>query len=147
MPPDSSALRVVVDTNVLFSALAFPKDSPPLRVVELAQAGRLVLIASPFILAELETALRERASWDEERLLVLRKKLKTFLRLVEPTIRLHVIKRIEADNRILECAVAANADVLVTGNMKDIRPLGSFHGIDILTPREFLTIHFPSLRP
>ena len=143
MRPEGRVLRVVVDTNVLFSALAFPKDSPPLNMIELARAGTIDLIGSSFILAELENALRERASWEEERLLMLRKQVKTFLRLTEPTIRLNVIKRIEADNRILECAIEAKADVLVTGNMKDLRPLGSFQGVIILTPREFLATYFP----
>ena len=49
----------------------------------------------------------------------------------------------ESDNRILECALDAQADVLVTGDMRDIRPLNSFRGIEILTPREFLDKHFP----
>jgi len=56
-----------------------------------------------------------------------------------------VITRLEADNRILECAVDAHANVLITGNMKDIRPLGTFRGIEILTPREFLARYFPKL--
>ena len=40
----------------------------------------------------------------------------------------------QTDNRILECALEAVADVLVTGNLKHIRPLAFFEGIDILTP-------------
>lgn len=143
MSPEGRLLRVVVDTNVLFSSLAFPKESPPVKVLHLAQAGRIGMVVSPFIPEELETTLRARVSWDEERILMLRKQLKTFLVIVEPSTRVALIKRVEADNRILECALEANVDVLVTGNMKDIRPLGSFHGIDILTPREFLDTYFP----
>ena len=143
MRPEGRTLRVVADTNVLFSALAFPAGSPPSTVLSLAQAGTIELYVSPFILTELEHTLRGKASWDEEPLRDLTKQLKSFLCVVEPQIRLNVIKRIEADNRILECAVSANADVLVTGNMKDIRPLGSFQGIAILTPREFLNTYFP----
>ena len=44
---------------------------------------------------------------------------------------------------ILECAVEAKAQVLVTGNFKHIVPLKSFRGIAILTPREFLDKYFP----
>lgn len=39
----------------------------------------------------------------------------------------------------------AKADTIVTGNMKHIRPLGRFQGIEILTPREFLDRHFPGI--
>lgn len=142
MSPESK-LRVVVDTNVLFSALAFPKDSPPANVLELARSGAIEIVVSPFIVNELERNLRRGASWDEARLFVLMKRLKTVLSLVEPATRVNVIKRIEADNRILECALEAKADVLVTGNMKDLRPLGTFQGIAILTPREFLDRYVP----
>lgn len=136
-------LRVVVDTNVLFSALAFPSDSPPARVLELARSGIIDLVLSPFIVSELERNLRRMASWDEERWLALRRRLTRFVSLVEPSTRVHAIKRVEADNRILECALEANADVLVTGNLKDLRPIGFFRGIPILTPREFLNRYFP----
>lgn len=143
MPPEDKLLRVVVDTNVLFSALAFPAESPPARVFKLIVDGKLLAFSSPFIVDELENNLRTKAGWDDEQLRALRRRLKLIIRLVVPTSRLSVIKRIEADNRILECAVDAHANVLITGNLKDIRPLGAFQGIDILTPREFLTRYFP----
>lgn len=70
--------------------------------------------------------------------------LKDHARIVSPTEKISVIRGKDADNRILECAAAAKANVLVTGNFKPIRPLGSFRGIQILTPREFLDKHFPA---
>ena len=144
MPPEDKRLRVVVDTNVLFSALAFPAESPPAKVFKLIVDGKLLAFSSSFIVDELEKNLRTKAGWDDEQLRVLRRRLKLMIRLVVPTSRLSVIKRIEADNRILECAVDAHANVLITGNLKDIRPLGAFQGIDIMTPREFLTRYFPT---
>jgi predicted nucleic acid-binding protein len=51
---------------------------------------------------------------------------------------LDAIKRCGLDNRILECAPDVKADVLISGDMKDLRPLGVFQGASILTPREFL---------
>ena len=145
MPPEGKRLRVVVDTNVLFSALAFPADSPPSIVLQMILNGKLDAWMSPFIMEELERTLRERADWEDERLLALRKRCKGVFGWMVPTTHLHVIRRLEADNRILECAVDAQADVLVTGNMRDIRPLGAFRGIEILTPREFLRRHVPTL--
>ena len=62
---------------------------------------------------------------------------------VEPDCRVSLIQAKESDNRILECALEAKVDVIVTGNMKHIRPLGSIQGIAILTPREFLDKYFP----
>ncbi len=143
MPPGSRPPRIVADTNVLFSALAFPKDTPPAQVLALARQGQIRLVGSPFILSELEQALRATTGWDEDRLVRLRKQLNAFLSVVVPRRRIHVIQRVEADNRILECAAEAKVDALVTGNMKDLRPLGLFRGIPILTPREFLDRYFP----
>ena len=145
MPSGSKRLRVVVDTNVLFSALAFPTDSPPSQVLRLIVDGKVHAVCSPFILRELEQTLRTKARWDEERLRLLRRRLKPIMTMLVPTSKLSVIKRVEEDNRILECAVDAHADVLISGNMKDIRPLSTFQGIAILTPREFLAQYFPDL--
>lgn len=143
MNPGSKRLRIAVDTNVLFSAVAFAKDRPPLKVLELVRKGKIEAVISPFILEELRRNLIGKAGWEESRFLAFEKELKRHIFLITPKTRLSVIKRINADNRILECALDAEADVLVTGNMKDIRPIGNFQGIKILTPKEFLDCYFP----
>lgn len=142
MSPGNRLLRVVIDTNVLFSAAALPKDSPPTRIMDLARVGKIETFVSPFILHELERNLMRKARWDDERIGALRKKLRGFITMIEPTSHVEAIKSAEADNRILECAIDAKADALITGNMKDIRPLGNFRGIGIFTPREFLNKFF-----
>lgn len=135
-------LRVVLDTNVLFSALAF--RGPVAGIWELAEEQRFELFVSPFILEELGRNLLEKTSLGQERVGALLEGVALLATLVEPSGKVDLIKRNDADNRILECALAAEADVLVTGDLKDIRPLGSFQDIEILTPREFLDKHFPS---
>ena len=67
MPPEDEILRVVIDTNVLFSALAFPADSPPSKVFRLMVEGTVQAFSSPFIVDELEKNLRTKAGWDEGR--------------------------------------------------------------------------------
>jgi predicted nucleic acid-binding protein len=42
------------------------------------------------------------------------------------------------DEKVLECALAAEADIIVTGDKKHLLPLGSFQGIEIMTPSSFL---------
>ncbi len=138
-------MRVVLDTNVLFSAIGFSKESPPSQTLELAREGKYEAIVSPFILDELARNLRENLAWDEEALARLRRKFRTTFSIIHPKLRLHVIKRKDSDNRVLECAVAARAAVLVTGDLRDLRPLGHVHGVEILTPREFLQKYFPDL--
>ena len=129
-------MRVVADTNVLVSALLF--GGKPSRVVELAKDGLIELFVSPFILAEFEDKLRSKFGYSVRAAQEARVDIEVIARVVEPRIAIQAIKRKDSDNRILECAVEAKAQALVTGNMKDLRPLGSFQGIAILTPAEFL---------
>ena len=44
----------------------------------------------------------------------------------------------EADNRILECAVAGRVEIVVTGD-KGLLQLGTFEGIEIISQREYLS--------
>jgi len=57
-------------------------------------------------------------------------------RLVKPKMKLHVIDEDAEDNKILECALAAGAEIIVTGD-KHLLKLGKFKKTKILTPREF----------
>jgi predicted nucleic acid-binding protein len=50
----------------------------------------------------------------------------------------NAVKEDPDDNRILECALAAGADAVVSGNNRLLR-LTACEGIAILTPREFFS--------
>ena len=55
---------------------------------------------------------------------------------VEPKLKLHVINEDADDNKILECALAARADLIVSGD-KHLLELGKFKKTRIMTPRDF----------
>jgi putative PIN family toxin of toxin-antitoxin system len=55
---------------------------------------------------------------------------------VEPKVKLHVVDEDADDNKILECALAARADIIVSGDRHLLR-LGKFKKTRILAPREF----------
>jgi putative PIN family toxin of toxin-antitoxin system len=132
-------LWVVLDTNVLISILAFHGETTP--IWDLAERKQFSLFTSIFILSELErNLLKLGLNADQAALLI--GEVSGIASIVEPDVRVTIIKEDESDNRISECAIAAKADVVVTGNLKHIRPLTSFRCIDIVTPREFLDRHF-----
>ena len=134
--------RLVLDTNVLASALEF--RGAPLQVLELGRSRLIEIFESAFIMRELTRTLASRKfGWEAPEIAASLQELETFVTLVEPTVRVDVIQTKDSDNRVLECAVAARADALVTGNMRHLRPLGRFQDIEILTPREFLDAYFP----
>lgn len=137
-------MRVVLDTNVLVSALAF--GGVPKIILELGRNKTLDIFGSPFILDELRGVLAsKKVRWDGRKIKQSIEDLKSFLRLVDPKTTVDAIQAEEKDNRILECGVEAGAQVIVTGNMRHIRPLGSFQDIEILRPREFLDKYFPNI--
>ena len=143
MKEELKKLQVVCDTNVLLSMLGFPGgrlDALWAIIIE----NRVNLFTSPFILEELVKNLHVKARLEQKEIVATINLLKNHTKLVSPKEQIHVIQGKETDNRILECAVEAKVQVLVTGNFKHIRPLGFYQGIEILTPREFLDKYFPN---
>ena len=55
-----------------------------------------------------------------------------------PYRKVDIVKNDEADNRILECALEAQAHYLVSGDKRHLLPLKKFEGIRIVSPAEFL---------
>jgi putative PIN family toxin of toxin-antitoxin system len=144
MKAGTEKVRVVFDTNVLVSIFGFPGgrlDALWTIVLE----GSVTLALSEFILEEFSRNLASKAGLSSHEVAQAVDALRRRAEVVSPTQQLKVIRTPDADNRILECAVEAGAQVLVTGNFRHIRPLGKFQGIVILTPREFLDRYFPDL--
>lgn len=135
-------MRVVLDTNVLISALAFPGSKPD-QILDRIRRGEMALFVSPFILSELERVLREKFRFGNRAARARVSAIRSLARLVHPTEQLTVVTANDDDNRILECALAAQAEFLVTGDAQHLLPLASYRGTKIVTPSQFLDL----LRP
>ena len=110
-------IRVVLDTNVVVSALLKPEGLET-SVLLLALGGRLRLYVSEAVLAEYAgVLLRPSLKITPERVHKGLADIRRSSDLVQPTHTVSV-SRHEADNRFLECAEAARADFLVTGNKR-----------------------------
>jgi len=129
-------LKVVVDTNVLISALIFGGN--PDEVLKLARFGEVELYLSEFILQETTRVLRTKFHWSKEETGEAIDFLRTFSTIVTPQEILTVIRGDESDNRILECAQEAMADFLVTGDTRHLQPLKQYGNIKIVSPSAFL---------
>jgi uncharacterized protein len=103
----------------------------------MAQAGEVRIDISDAILDETIRVLREKFDWDGYRLNDARQRIGGFTNRVTPTQMLHVIKEDPPDNRILECAVEAGSDFIITWD-KDLLRVGEYRGITIMKPGEFL---------
>ena len=131
-------MKVVLDTNIIVSALNFPGNER--RVLDLARRGRYDLYLSPFILQEVSGVLVWKFRWEELRAMQAISMLRSLATVLEPQRRPSVIERNEADNRILECAVGASADYLVTGDRRHILPLEEHEGTKIVASVQLLSI-------
>ena len=130
-------MRVVLDTNVIVSGLNFPGNER--LVLELALRGRFELYVSTFILEEAAGVLGRKFDWDAERSSQALSMLGNAATVIYPRRLPEVIEGGHADNRILECAVEASADYLVTGDRRHLLPLGTHEGVRILNAPRFLS--------
>ncbi len=128
-------MRAVADTNVYISALNF--GGTPEEVLALGRTQAIQLCISPSILKEIEGVLLWKFKWSAKRVRQALAAILEFTELVHPKETIHVITADESDNRILECALEAKAEVLITGD-DHLQQLKTFRGISILSPREFL---------
>ena len=127
--------RVVADTNVLVSAIQF--GGKPKQLLDLAVDGHIDLAISEAILDETSRVLRDKFHRTAEELRETDKQLRVLGRIVTPAESVNVIDADPSDDRILECAVAADAEVIVSGD-KHLLSLGSFRGIPIQPVGDFL---------
>ena len=130
-----SVPRAVLDTNIFLSALMF--GGPPEVLVRAARAGRIQLVTSPQILAELAMILKKKFAWSGEDVVEAVIAVGRHADMVKPRQRLGVLDD-EPDNRILECAVEGKADYIVSGDHHLLR-LKRFGSIAILGASELLS--------
>jgi uncharacterized protein len=109
--------RVVLDTNIVVSALLKPGRLED-QVLRLGLDGAFKICTSPAILSEYVAVLpRPRLKLTEQEIRTTLEELRKISSLVHPSQTLVVCPH-EPDNRFLECADAASADFLVTGNTR-----------------------------
>ena len=129
-------MRVVLDTNILISALIFPGSAPE-AVYRLALEGRMDLVTSRPLLAELGRILTDKFGWDRGRAEEAVAQATRIGAVVEPTETIGVIQEDPADDRVLEAASEGGAEVIVSGDHHLLR-LGSWRGIRIRNASAFL---------
>ncbi len=128
-------MRVVFDTNVLVSALALPGGRGDEALRRITRGEDSLALSTP-IIDELLSVLARKFSYDREALARVAVFLSELGELVEPAESLEVLAD-EPDNRILECALAASAHVIVTGD-RAMLAYGEFRGIRIVSLGEYL---------
>ena len=128
-------MKVVFDTNIYISALALPGGQAE-QAIQASIEGRVQLFISKPIIHEVLDVLSRKFAHDAEALAHTAVFLSELATLVQPRKTLHVLDD-EPDNRILECAVTAQAQAIVTGD-RAMLALEHYKTFRIVTLRAFL---------
>lgn len=132
-------MKVVFDTNVYVSAFLI-SGSLAEDALFRVQRKHATLFASIPILTETARVFRTKFHQDEEDVTAALKLIGRASTIVKPSIRIMVLEDIP-DNRILECALEAAADLIVTGDRHLLR-LKTFQDVAIIRVTDFLRL-FP----
>lgn len=131
--------KTVLDTNVLVSALHFGGNPDLILRLSRGRTKRFDLFLSPFILNELARILTDKFYWSNLKIEKATQLLVKWGDVVSTKKSISVIPSDETDNRILECAVKAKADFIVSGD-KHLLGLKKYEDIRVVTPAQFLKI-------
>jgi len=126
-------MRLVLDTNVLVSALLSP-HGPPAQLLDLVLEGQLSLVLSPAILAEYrEVLLRPRFAFEMEQVKLLLDTLDTLALHVTPLPWPHLLT--DADDEPFIATAHRACATLVTGNEHNY-PLPQRENVSVISPRQ-----------
>lgn len=129
-------IKAVFDTNIYISAILFGGN--PRTCLELARAREIELFVSRPILLELAQKLQDKFLWSRQEIEEVIEGLVIFVKIVSPRAQITTIKEEPKDNRILECALEAAADYIISGDKKHLLSLEKFKGIPIISSKDFL---------
>ena len=128
--------RVTLDSNVYLSGFVF--GGKPKRVLEMAIDGEIEVAVSDPIIQEVRRHLLGKFGWSEPRAAETVESIAEFAKHVTPTETIDTVPTDPDDNRVLECAVSAGSQTIVTGD-DDLLRLVAFRGIEIVRVADFLT--------
>jgi len=129
-------IRVVVDTNIFISSFF---GGNPRKIIDLWKSGQITLCLSGSIIDEYVNVLRRMGLQNERGLAEL---LDIFARgfhvlFAATTPNLNIVKKDPDDNKFIECAVALNSKMIVSGD-NTLKEIENYLGIQIQSPKQFL---------
>lgn len=133
-------MRIVLDTNVVLSALLW-RGTPHHLLASIAERANIQIYSSTALLEELADVLTRPSA--AKRLTLIGRSAREVLadyveaiELVEPASVPRVVAGDVDDDQVIAAAVAARADLIVSGDRKHLLPLRSHQGIEIIDAAE-----------
>jgi uncharacterized protein len=130
-------LKAVFDTNIYISAFVIPGGNAEQAYLH-AINGDFELFTSIAILTELARKLEEKFGWEKQKIAQLLTHLSKTAKVLKTSPDIKVLSD-DPDNRILECAMEAQADLIVTGD-KHLFKLSHYKDVRIVKLSDFLSM-------
>jgi uncharacterized protein len=129
--------KVILDTNVLVSALLFKGTLS--KMVDLWKAGRIKPVFSQATFQEFKKVLTypKFALTPKEILILMEEEVLPYFEVVKVIKEVKGICRDPEDNKFLSCALASEVAFIVTGD-EDLLILDQFQTVKIIKPIEFI---------
>jgi len=133
-------LKVVIDTNIFVSSFFGGK---PKKIIELWSKGEIIICVSPSILDEYfdvltRAGLKNKKNTDE----ILALFSHGFNSLyISKTPHLQIIKDDPDDDKFIECAIALNSNIIISGD-KHLLHIKKYLNIEVYSPHAFLDTFF-----
>ena len=130
-------MRAIIDTNVFVSGI-FWEGNFCSQIIDKWKNKKFELVSSMDILKEFAETLRNfKIQMSDEMIEEWRNLIIESSVIINPKIKLNVIKEDPDDNKFLEAGISGNADLIISQD-KHLLKLKSYQGIKIITPKEFL---------
>ena len=129
-------MNIVCDTNVLVSGFLFGGHAR--EILRLASRGVIINFISPGILREVEDVLRRpKFGLHPEQVLEIITLFKDTFEIVTPSIRVRAISSDPKDNHVIEAALAARAEYIISGD-RHLLELTKWEDIHLVSAAQFV---------
>ena len=132
-------VRVVIDTNVFISSFfgGIPKE-----IINLWKNGKLILCLSQNIVEEYIEVLNRLGLKDKKEIQKLTKLFAEGYNSIftAKTPRIKVVKDDQDDDKFLECAIALDSKIIISGD-KHLKEIKKYIDIEIVSPRKFIDLY------
>lgn len=137
---EKAVKRVVLDTNILISALLFRGEIS--GIVCLWKEGKIIPLVSKETFAEFRQVLEypKFSLTDAEIKTIIEEESLPFFEIVDDTGKIRGACSDPDDDKFISCAVSAGADFIVSGD-KELCSLGRYKTVRIVTASYFLKLY------
>ncbi len=133
---EENIIKIVLDTNIFISSVFWEKGNPH-KIIEKAIEGKINVFTSEEILEELKRVLKRDFDESEDFIQEQINLIKEYSEIIEIKERVDVVKEDPDDNKIIECALASNADYIVTGD-NHLLKMQEYKNTKIINPQQLI---------